>query len=246
MDIFTPDPITAPTLECPPPSHVTTPDLTRGVASSMHNPSNAMVDDNPVPVEQGLTPGAVPVLPQLSSIPLLLRLAEMLNTLQANLPNPLPVPPPVPVPVSDPLPVPQLPLPPHSTHPKAILPKMAKWAGVVIPGNFINNQATHTNTHSNADIIGRTAGGTTQKGKGSNPTLIKNTEITIAWGNGLQDKAAEERLYKSNPGAIVQAAHSQMEHMSAQAPPVLLSPILCYPPVLQSSDRASERWKPTP
>ncbi|KAI9454348.1 hypothetical protein BJY52DRAFT_1225145 [Lactarius psammicola] len=67
-------------------SQVLTPDSTRGVTSSMHNPDNAMLDD-PTNQSQGSAEVVVipPALPALSPIPLLLGLAEMLNTLQANL-----------------------------------------------------------------------------------------------------------------------------------------------------------------
>ncbi|KAI9441996.1 hypothetical protein BJY52DRAFT_1194962 [Lactarius psammicola] len=77
----------APThVEASPPSWVLTPNLTRGVASSMHNPDNVMVD-NPQETPSGPPEEIVvpPVLPNLAPIPLLLGLAEMLNTLQANL-----------------------------------------------------------------------------------------------------------------------------------------------------------------
>ncbi|KAI9442018.1 hypothetical protein BJY52DRAFT_1229254 [Lactarius psammicola] len=66
------------------PSRVLTPDSTRGVASSMHNPENQMVEDPPPP-SGGMVPPPIPTLPQLSAIPLLLGLAKMLNALQANL-----------------------------------------------------------------------------------------------------------------------------------------------------------------
>ncbi|KAI9452699.1 hypothetical protein BJY52DRAFT_1225996 [Lactarius psammicola] len=67
-----------------PPSRALTPDSTRGVASSMHNPQNAMADDlPPAPAPEVV---AVPLaLPSLQPIPLLPGLAEMLNALQANL-----------------------------------------------------------------------------------------------------------------------------------------------------------------
>ncbi|KAI9438381.1 hypothetical protein BJY52DRAFT_1381376 [Lactarius psammicola] len=64
-------------------------------------------------------------------------------------------------------------------------------------------------------------GGVALKGKLANPVSVENTKITIARGQGLKDKSAEDRLYKSNPGGIVQVARSAMERMSAQAPPVL-------------------------
>ncbi|KAI9451586.1 hypothetical protein BJY52DRAFT_1190871 [Lactarius psammicola] len=68
------------------PSQVVTLDSTQGVASSMHNPSNAMDDDLPMPgLSMAPAQEVPPPLPQLASIPLLPGLAEMLNTLQANL-----------------------------------------------------------------------------------------------------------------------------------------------------------------
>ncbi|KAI9452694.1 hypothetical protein BJY52DRAFT_1225990 [Lactarius psammicola] len=273
-----------------PPSRVLTPDSTRGVASSMHNPDNAMAEDT-MPAKAPATDGVVtaqaapdstlvpPPLPSLPPIPLLPGLAEMLNALQSNImtsftaqinhlssridaqdevikirpqqsskgkgkqpqatPGPAPPSPPaegvpaVPptqnttpqeaLPVPDPLPVPRPPpIPPRSSRPpKALLPERTTWAGIVTPGNFAQNQTARDNARSNANTIGRTAGGATRKGKAANPLSLDNTEITIARGQGLQDKAAEDRLYKSNPGGIVQAAHSAMERMSAQAPPVL-------------------------
>ncbi|KAI9449550.1 hypothetical protein BJY52DRAFT_1227707 [Lactarius psammicola] len=67
-------------------SQVAMSDSTRGVASSMHNPSNAMADDLLQAMEvQPLAQVDAQPLPQLTSIPLLLGLAEMLNTLQTNL-----------------------------------------------------------------------------------------------------------------------------------------------------------------
>ncbi|KAI9434737.1 hypothetical protein BJY52DRAFT_1231129 [Lactarius psammicola] len=68
-------------------SHVATPDSTCGVTPSMLNPGNVMVNDTPVPdLKEGLAQEVTPPpLPQLTSIPLLPGLAEMLNTLQANL-----------------------------------------------------------------------------------------------------------------------------------------------------------------
>ncbi|KAI9444449.1 hypothetical protein BJY52DRAFT_1194295 [Lactarius psammicola] len=71
----------------PAPSRVLTPDSTRGVASSMHNPDNAMADDPPAqdkdtPIAPPVSP---PALPPLQAIPLLPGLAEMLNALQSNL-----------------------------------------------------------------------------------------------------------------------------------------------------------------
>ncbi|KAI9435889.1 hypothetical protein BJY52DRAFT_1197382 [Lactarius psammicola] len=269
---LTPDPT--------PPSRVLTPDSTRGVASSMHNPDNAMADDLP----PALAPEAVlvpPALPPLQPIPLLPGLAEMLNALQANLTTsftaqinslssridaqdevikiraqprkpskdktspgtssspsnePHPVAPRVPseplnsqtplpeaLPVPDPTPIPDPPpIPPRSTRPpRAILPEKTTCAGVITPTNFEQNQAARVSSRGNANVIGRTAGGATRKGKTTPPVSMDNTEITIARGDGLQDKAAEDRLYKSNPGGIVQAARSAMERMSAQAPPVL-------------------------
>ncbi|KAI9443728.1 hypothetical protein BJY52DRAFT_1373644 [Lactarius psammicola] len=67
-----------------PPSRVLTPDSTRGVASSMHNPENAMADDLP-PAKAPEAVVVPPPLPSLQPIPLLPGLAEMLNALQANL-----------------------------------------------------------------------------------------------------------------------------------------------------------------
>ncbi|KAI9450707.1 hypothetical protein BJY52DRAFT_1191623 [Lactarius psammicola] len=247
-----------PSPEPAPPSQVLTPDSTRGVASSMHNPDNAMADDHP----PALAPEAIvvpPALPSLQPIPLLPGLAEMLNALQANLmtsftsqinnlssridaqdeiikirvqpktggkgktgllrPNPPSQPQPQPhssevLLVPDPLPVPRPPpIPPHSTRPPhAILPEKTTWAGVVTPGNFGQDQTTRQSSRGNANIIGRTAGGATRKGKANPPVSIDNTEITITRGVGLQDKSAEEWLYKSNPGGIVQAARSAMEY----------------------------------
>ncbi|KAI9445838.1 hypothetical protein BJY52DRAFT_1193932 [Lactarius psammicola] len=74
------DPVPDPT----PPSRVLTPDSTRGVASSMHNPENAMADDLP-PAKAPEAVAVPPALPSLQPIPLLPGLAEMLNALQANL-----------------------------------------------------------------------------------------------------------------------------------------------------------------
>ncbi|KAI9437379.1 hypothetical protein BJY52DRAFT_1230162 [Lactarius psammicola] len=74
------DPTTVPT----PPSQVLTPDSTRGVASSMHNPDNAMADDLP-PAKAPEAVVVPPALPFLQPVPLLPGLAEMLNALQANL-----------------------------------------------------------------------------------------------------------------------------------------------------------------
>ncbi|KAI9467394.1 hypothetical protein BJY52DRAFT_1182822 [Lactarius psammicola] len=252
-----------------PPSRVLTPDSTRGVASSMHNPENAMADDLP-PAKAPEAMVVPPSLPSLQPIPLLPGLAEMLNVLQANLMTsftsqinqpkaggkgkaaqptpPLPLqgaaPPPnliapasgpstqpeetaraLPsevLPVPDPLPVPRP--PPHSSAPRppcAILPDNTTWAGVVTPTNFGQDQNARLASKGNANIIGRMTGGAARKGKASVPVSLENTEITIVRGEGLADKAAEERLYKSNPGSIVQAAHSAMERLSAQAPPVL-------------------------
>ncbi|KAI9449191.1 hypothetical protein BJY52DRAFT_1192811 [Lactarius psammicola] len=266
-----------------PPSRVLTPDSTRGVASSMHNPENAMADDVPAVTAPDVTL-VPPPLPPLHSIPLLPGLAEMLNALQANLvttftaqintlssridaqdevikikqqpapskgkgrqapahtdktpstvsappassapplPNKQPPPPPTEaLPVPDPTPVPHPPpIPPRLTRPpRAILPERATWAGVVTPSNFGQNQSARSNAQVNANIIGRTPGGASRKGKASAPVSLENTEITIARGEGLPDKAAEDRLYKSNPGGIVQAARSTMERLSSQAPPVL-------------------------
>ncbi|KAI9437778.1 hypothetical protein BJY52DRAFT_1196337 [Lactarius psammicola] len=274
-----------PTPDLSPPSRVLTPDSTRGVASSMHNPENAMADNlPPTPAPEAVV--VPPALPSLQPIPLLPRLAEMLNALQANLmtsftsqinvlssridaqdelirirpqpkasgkgkaaqpqpsqgigpTNPPPAPsssaalagptgtvnptPPEALPVPDLLPVPRPPPTiPHATRPpKALLPERTTWAGIVTLGNFAQNQTTRGDAHQNANIIGRTAGGATRKGKLANPVSVENMEITIACSHGLQDKAAEDRLYKSNPGGIVQAARSAMECMSAQAPPVL-------------------------
>ncbi|KAI9452720.1 hypothetical protein BJY52DRAFT_1190062 [Lactarius psammicola] len=274
----------APDPEPLPPSRVLTPDSTRGVASSMHNPENAMVDDLP-PAKAPEVAVVPPALPSLSPIPLLPGLAEMLNALQANLmtsfttqintlskridaqdelikirpppksngkgktPQP-PLPPsqnagtspsaptpangnaataapvqpttPEALPVPDPLPVPRPPPPSSAPRPpRAILPDTATWAGVVTPTNFAQNSAAKAQSHINANTIGRTPGGVPRKGCGANPISLENTEITIARGAGLPDKAAEASLYKSNPGGIVQAARSTMERLSAQAPPVL-------------------------
>ncbi|KAI9447153.1 hypothetical protein BJY52DRAFT_1228427 [Lactarius psammicola] len=69
-------------------SRIVTLDSTCGVASSMHNPTNAMVDDPPQPPTQPvnkLTKEGVLALPSLTSIPLLSGIAEMLNALQNNL-----------------------------------------------------------------------------------------------------------------------------------------------------------------
>ncbi|KAI9450181.1 hypothetical protein BJY52DRAFT_1192013 [Lactarius psammicola] len=260
------------------PDRVLTPDSTRGVASSMHNPNNAMADDllAPAPAPEAIT--VLPALPTLQPIPLLPGLAEMLNALQSNLmtsfttqinhllaridaqdelikirpqtgrkgkaPQPNLTPheagptmiPPAPalasgapqnpnqeaLPVPDPLPVPHPPPPSAAPRPPhAILPDKATWAGIVTPSNFTQNSAAKVQVNVNANIIGRTPGGAIHKGRGVNPTSIENTEITIARGEGLADKAAEAGLYKSNPANIVQAARSAMERMSAQAPPVL-------------------------
>ncbi|KAI9436513.1 hypothetical protein BJY52DRAFT_1197032 [Lactarius psammicola] len=275
------------------PSRALTPDSSRGVASSMHNPDNAMTNDPP-PAKAPEVAGDVtaqtandvtlvpPPLPPLQPIPLLPGLAEMLNALQANImtsfttqintlssridaqdeiikirgpgkktgkdkaaapgpststsaapiptvsgtsPEPTSSQPPSSeaLPVPDPTPVPRPPpIPPRSTRPpRAILPEKTTWAGEVTPSNFGQNQIAWDSSRGNANIIGRTAGGATRKGKANPPVSIDNTEITIARGEGLPDKAAEEQLYKSNPGGIVQAAQSAMERMSAQAPPVL-------------------------
>ncbi|KAI9457937.1 hypothetical protein BJY52DRAFT_1187023 [Lactarius psammicola] len=75
-----PDPVP----DSSPPSRVLTPDSTHGVASSMHNPENAMVDDLP-PAKAPEAVVVPPPLPSLQPIPLLPGLAEMLNALQANL-----------------------------------------------------------------------------------------------------------------------------------------------------------------
>ncbi|KAI9438853.1 hypothetical protein BJY52DRAFT_1195848 [Lactarius psammicola] len=257
------------------PSRVPTPDSTRGVALSMHNPDNVMADDLP----SAKTPEAVvvpPALPSLQPIPLLPGLAEMLNALQANLmtsftsqintlssridaqdelikirvqpkktgkdrvvaqgppasspaaapppttlgtppsgpPLPSKTPPSEALPVPDPTPIPRPPpIPPRSTRPpRAILPEKTTWAGIVTPANFGQNHTARDSSHGNANIIGRTAGGASRKGKPNPPVSIDNTEITIARGEGLLDKAAEDRLYKSNPGSIMQAARSAMEH----------------------------------
>ncbi|KAI9452419.1 hypothetical protein BJY52DRAFT_1226120 [Lactarius psammicola] len=241
----------APALDSPlpdptPPSWILTLDSTRGVASSMHNPKNAMADDIPATAEPdvSLVP---PLLPTLQSIPLLPGLAEMLNALQANLvttftaqintlssridaqdevikirqqstlkgqgkqaqsqPEKTPVTALTPPAASNPPPS-AVPPPPPS---KEALP---------VPDPTPNQSARDTSC-GNANVIGRTAGGATRKGKALAPVSLKNTEITIARGEGLTDKSAEGKLYKSNPGGIVQAARSTMERMSAQAPPVL-------------------------
>ncbi|KAI9445830.1 hypothetical protein BJY52DRAFT_1193975 [Lactarius psammicola] len=76
QDVSLPDPT--------PPSRVLTPDSMRGVASSMHNPENAMANDLP-PAKAPEAVVVPPALPSLQPIPLLPGLAEMLNTLQANL-----------------------------------------------------------------------------------------------------------------------------------------------------------------
>ncbi|KAI9445736.1 hypothetical protein BJY52DRAFT_1228715 [Lactarius psammicola] len=75
------------------PSRVATPDSSRGVASSMHNPLNAMVDDPPsLPTRSTAEdPLAAPsreatsTTAPLTSIPLMPGLAEMLTALQNNL-----------------------------------------------------------------------------------------------------------------------------------------------------------------
>ncbi|KAI9465643.1 hypothetical protein BJY52DRAFT_1183728 [Lactarius psammicola] len=263
-----------------PPSRALTPDYTRGVALSMHNPENAMADDLP-PTQAPEAVLVPPALPPLQSIPLLPGLAEMLNALQSNLmtsftaqintlssridaqdeliriksqakvggkgkatqpisarPTPdttpdstaLPAPrgeqsqpgPAEVLPVPDPVPVPRPPPNPAAPRPpRAILPDKTTWAGVVTPSNFAQNTAAKAQAGANTNIIGRTPGGLTRKGKGLNPPSVENTKITIARGEGLSDKTAEAGLYKSNPGNIVQAARSAMERMSAQAPPVL-------------------------
>ncbi|KAI9450505.1 hypothetical protein BJY52DRAFT_1191786 [Lactarius psammicola] len=275
-----------PTPDPTPPSRILTPDSTRGVASSMHNPENAMADDLP-PAKAPKAVLVPPPLPSLQPIPLLPGLAEMLNALQSNLMTsfttqinqlstrinaqdeiikiraqpksstkgkarsdpPLstkdtphepalsapqdsssmapggsaPLSNPEVLPVPDPLLVPRPPpVPPRSTRPpKALLPERTTWAGVVTPGNFIQNSAAKAQANYNANTIGHTPGGAVRKGRRANPTSVENTEITIARGDGLADKTAEAGLYKSNPGNIVQAARSAMERMSAQAPPVL-------------------------
>ncbi|KAI9449552.1 hypothetical protein BJY52DRAFT_1192480 [Lactarius psammicola] len=285
------------------PPWVLTSDLTRGVASSMHNPDNGMVDDLPEsrsvePADKG--PVVVPpTLPNLAPIPLLPGLAEMLNTLQANLltsftsqinvlsaridtqdelikitpmaakkkgkSTPQEVIPPLvaapststqtggptpssstnvmqaALPVPDPTLVPRPPPDqPRVTHPlKAILPQTSTWAGVVTPANFAQNQSAWDASCANANIIGRMVGGAACKGRNANPMSVKNTEITIACGKGLKDKAAEDRLYKSNPGGIVQVAHSAMECMSMQAPPVLYG-IIPFNMILQFSKALTE------
>ncbi|KAI9449121.1 hypothetical protein BJY52DRAFT_1192840 [Lactarius psammicola] len=261
----------------PAPSRALTPDSTRGVASSMHNPSNAMADD-PLVVPQPEAVMVPPALPALQPIPLLPGLVEMLNALQANLmtsftsqinhllsridaqdelikiwpqavrkgkaaPAQPTLPPGTPtslpgqdassallVPtkvllVPDLLPVPHPPPTSSTPHPPhAILLDKMTWAGVVTPSNFAQNSLAKSTANTNANIIGRTPGGVPHKGRRANPTLVENTEIIIARGEGLRDKVAEDGLYKSNPGNIVQAAHSTMEHMSAQAPPSWVVP----------------------
>ncbi|KAI9430642.1 hypothetical protein BJY52DRAFT_1200029 [Lactarius psammicola] len=270
--LATPDPIPDPIPDPSPPSRVLTPDSTRGVASSMHNPQNVMADDLP-PAAAPEAVAVPPALPSLQPIPLLPGLAEMLNALQANLmtsftsqinilssridaqdelikirpqpkvggkgkavqPSPSQSapslgttppsagpPPEGALPVPDPLPVPRPPPAAAAPRPpRAILPDKATWAGVVTPQNFAQNINAKASAAANANVVGRTAGGAIRKGRGANPTSVENTEITIARGLGLQDNKAEEGLYKSNPGNIVQAARSAMERMSAQAPPVL-------------------------
>ncbi|KAI9451870.1 hypothetical protein BJY52DRAFT_1190684 [Lactarius psammicola] len=219
-------------------SRVLTPDSTRGVASSMHNPENAMADD-PLAISQPEVVVIPPALPPLQAIPLLPGLAEMLNALQANLmtsftaqinhlssridaQDEVPLAPSEVLPVLDPLLVPRPPPTPSAPHPPcAILLDKTTWAGVVTPSNFMQNNRAKVTANMNANTIGRTPGGALRKGRGANPTSVENMEITIACGEGLQDKDAEGKLYKSNPGNIVQVACNAMERMSAQAPPVL-------------------------
>ncbi|KAI9452919.1 hypothetical protein BJY52DRAFT_1418514 [Lactarius psammicola] len=221
-----------------PPSRVLTLDSTRGVASLMHNPENAMADDLPTPAQEVVA--VPPALPSLQPIPLLPGLAKMLNALQANLmtcagqayqdltpereegqgnparPDPslhrICVPQPSnseALPVPDPLPV--LHPPPPSAAPRpphAILPDKTTWAGVVTPLNFAQNSTAKAQAGANANSIGRTPRGAVHKGRGANPTSVENTEITITQGEGLADKTAKAGLYKFNPGNIVQAAQS--------------------------------------
>ncbi|KAI9434756.1 hypothetical protein BJY52DRAFT_1197992 [Lactarius psammicola] len=270
-----------------PPSRALTPDSTRGVASSMHNPDNVMAVDAAAPSADSVAvpPDTDPVnqplpppLPQLTPIPLLPGLAEMLNALQSNLmtsftnqisvlssridaqdelikvtkgkgkakgaqqtPPARPEPshsvpavtPPVPttatdggasstpnnptIPVPNPLPTP---IPPPRPAQRAILPEGVRWAGIVTSGNF-SNDANRNVARTNANAVGRTASGKARPGKSASSNLTENTEITVSRGSGLTDSAAEDRLFKSNPGSIVQAARSQMERLSAQAPAVL-------------------------
>ncbi|KAI9430018.1 hypothetical protein BJY52DRAFT_1200300 [Lactarius psammicola] len=91
-----------------------------------------------------------------------------------------------------------IPIPPpinRATRPAqcAILPEGVRWAGVVTNSNFANSNTAWSAARSNANAIGRTAGGAAQKGgKGSLPLSTDNMEITIAHGTGLPDTAAEE------------------------------------------------------
>ncbi|KAI9442868.1 hypothetical protein BJY52DRAFT_1194634 [Lactarius psammicola] len=288
------------------PSRVATPDSSRGVASSMHNPLNAMVDDPQSPPTETTTEvplGARPIQvtnpkTPLTSIPLMPGLAEMLTALQNNLvttftsqiaglvkriddqdsviksittragntkskgpspenanqtrptsnghapgppPNPtgctgvapdapitVPTPNPGPVPVPDPTAAPIPPPRPRGNLPRAIQPPLVgtqgngtRWAAVITNSNFAANTSARDASKNNANSVGRTASGAAQGGKGVKPDLTENTEITVVRGSGLKDKNAEDRLYKSNPGGVVQAARSHMERMSAQAPAVL-------------------------
>ncbi|KAI9454280.1 hypothetical protein BJY52DRAFT_1189006 [Lactarius psammicola] len=286
------------------PSRVVTPDSSRGVASSMHNPLNTMVDDPPCPPTD--TPKAAPTTSPLdqvttstaplTSIPLMPGLAEMLTALQNNLvttftsqiaglakriddqdsviksitsragntkskgpspenanqtrppadghapgltPNPAgragdAPDAPITVPTHDLVPVPDptaAPIPPPRTRaplPKAIQPPLVgaqgngmHWAAVVTNSNFAVNASARNTSKVNANSVGWTASGAARGGRGAAPDLNENTEITVVRGSGLKDKNAEDRLYKSNPGGVVQAARSHMERMSAQAPAVL-------------------------
>ncbi|KAI9428642.1 hypothetical protein BJY52DRAFT_1200855 [Lactarius psammicola] len=130
----------------------------------------------------------------------------------------------VPAPTQEGAPIPIPPPINRSTRPAqcALLSEGVRWAGVVTNQSFANNNAAQSTARSNTNAVGRTVGGTAQKGgKSSLPVSTDNTEIMIACGAGLTDTAAKERLYKSNPGGIVQVARSQMERMSAQAPALL-------------------------
>ncbi|KAI9433103.1 hypothetical protein BJY52DRAFT_1198851 [Lactarius psammicola] len=227
---------------------ITPTDQSRGTSSSIHNPANAMVDDpspetaDPVPAvlvkERPDAPVPPPPCP-IPTIPLMPGLAEMLTALQSNLmtsfTNQIATlsrridgqdavitsinarPPQGPAPTNPGLSGPGIPI--HDTTPPlpveglgASLPAPTQ-EGAPIPIPPPINRATRpaqrailpegSTARSNANAIGRTAGGAAQKGgKGSPPLSTDNTEITITCG-------------------IVQAARSQMECMSAQAPALL-------------------------